>query len=146
MGYNHLDQQLDDANRRARQYGNDQSQQSEVEVLQRRVAQLEAKQAALLIERDFWVEQGRSLQNNLQNWQGMYSRLYDQLGRGVVTTEDIKENLAQASAQLRQPLATVEAIRAMTASMDKATQGDYTSLNTAAHPQKTVSENGHGRR
>ena len=93
MAYNHLDQQLDDANRRARQYGNDQSQQSELEMLRMRVAQLEAKQAALLIERDFWVEQGRSLQNNLQTWQGMYSRLYDQLGRGVVTTEDIKENL-----------------------------------------------------
>lgn len=80
----------------------------------------------MLIERDFWVEQGRSLQNNLQTWQSMYSQMFDQLGRGVVTNEDIKENLAIASEQLRQPLTTVEAVRALTASIDSSTQGFYT--------------------
>ena len=99
---------------------------TENEFLKKRIAALEAKQQALLIERDFWVEQGRSLQNNLQTWQSMYSQMFDQLGRGVVTDEDIKENLAIASEQLRQPLTTVEAVRALTASIDSSTQGFYT--------------------
>ena len=38
-----------------------------------------------------------------------------------------KENLAIASEQLRQPLTTVEAVRALTASIDSSTQGCYTS-------------------
>ena len=100
---------------------------TENEFLKKRIVALEAKQQALLIERDFWVEQGRSLQNNLQTWQSMYSQMFDQLGRGVVTNEDIKENLAIASEQLRQPLTTVEAVRALTASIDSSTQGCYTS-------------------
>lgn len=100
---------------------------TENEFLKKRIVALEAKQQALLIERDFWVEQGRSLQNNLQTWQSMYSQMFDQLGRGVVTNEDIKENLAIASEQLRQPLTTVEAVRALTASIDSSIQGCYTS-------------------
>ena len=96
--------------------------------LQQRVKQLEGKQVALIIERDFWVEQGRNLQNNLQTWQRMYSGMYDQLGNGVVTDQDIADNLAVASAQLKQPLTTVEAIRSLTACMDAATQGKYTSV------------------
>jgi len=116
---------------------------TENEQLKKRILALEAKQAALLIERDFWVEQGRSLQNNLQVWQSLYSRMYDQLGRGVVTDADIKENLAEASAQLKQPLTTVEAVRALTASMDAATQGNYTSVNSSKSSKKIV-EMGYG--
>ena len=41
---------------------------TENEFLKKRIVALEAKQQALLIERNFWVEQGRSLQNNLQTW------------------------------------------------------------------------------
>ena len=119
---------------------------TENEFLKKRIVALEAKQQALLIERDFWVEQGRNLQNNLQTWQKMYSSMYDQLGRGVITDEDVKENLALASEQLRQPVTTVEAVRALTASMDAATQGEYTSIINAVRPQKTVSEKGYGRR
>lgn len=96
--------------------------------LKQRIKQLEGKQVALIIERDFWVEQGRNLQNNLQMWQRLYSGMYDQLGKGVVTDQDIADNLALASAQLKQPLTTVEAVRALTASMDAATQGKYTSV------------------
>lgn len=98
--------------------------------LRKENASLKAKQQALLIERDFWVEQGRSLQNNLQTWQRMYSSMFDQLGRGVVTDQSIADNLAIASEHLQQPLTSVEAIRALTASMDTATQGGYTPLNT----------------
>lgn len=118
---------------------------TENEQLKKRILALEAKQVALLIERDFWVEQGRSLQNNLQVWQSLYSRMYDQLGRGVVTDADIKENLAEASEQLKQPLTTVEAVRALTASMDAATQGKYTSVNSSTSSKKIV-EKGYGRK
>lgn len=68
--------------------------------LKKKIAISEAKQQALLIERDFWVEQGRNLQNALQTSQRMYADLYDQLGRGVVTDESIAENLALASQEL----------------------------------------------
>ncbi len=102
----------------------------ELNRLQQELDIAKAKQAALLVERDFWVEQGRTLQNTLSNYQRMYAGLYDQLGRGVVTDVSLKENLALAAEQLRQPLTTVEAIRAYTASIEGATQGAYTSVDT----------------
>ena len=102
----------------------------ENQLLRNENASLKFKQQALLIERDFWVEQGRNLQNNLQTWQRMYSSMFDQLGRGVVTDQSIADNLAMASEHLQQPLTSVEAIRALTAFMDTATQGGYTPLNT----------------
>lgn len=92
-------------------------------------AKLDAKVRALTIERDFWVDQGRELQNQLQTWQRMYAGLYDQLGRGVVTDQSLAENLALASEELRQPIASVEAIRAMTAMLKDDTQGAYTRLD-----------------
>lgn len=94
--------------------------------LKKKLAISEAKQKAVLVERDFWVEQGRSLQNQLQTSQRMYADLFDQLGRGVVTEDSLAENLALASQELRQPLTTVEAIRALTSSMEEASQGAYT--------------------
>lgn len=97
--------------------------------LKKKLAISEAKQKALLIERDFWVEQGRNLQNSLQTSQRMYADLFDQLGRGVVTDQSISDNLAMASEHLHQPLTSVEAIRGLTASMDKATQGEYSVRN-----------------
>lgn len=97
--------------------------------LQKRLAISEAKQKALLIERDFWVEQGRNLQNSLQTSQRMYADLFDQLGRGVVTDQSIADNLAMASDQLHQPLTSVEAIRGLTASMHESTQGEYSLRN-----------------
>lgn len=97
--------------------------------LKKELAISKAKQQALLIERDFWVEQGRNLQNSLQTSQRMYADLFDQLGRGVVTNESINDNLALASAHLHQPLASVEAIRGLTASMHESTQGEYSVRN-----------------
>lgn len=97
--------------------------------LKKQLAISEAKQKALLIERDFWVEQGRNLQNSLQTSQRMYSDLFDQLGRGVVTDQSIADNLAIASEYLQQPLASVEAIRGLTASMHESTQGEYSLRN-----------------
>lgn len=95
-----------------------------------RLAASEAKQKAIVVEREFWVEQGRNLQNALQTSQRMYSNLYDQLGHGVVTDQSIADNLALASQELCQPLTSVEAIRALTSSMEESTQGNYTARNT----------------
>lgn len=97
--------------------------------LKKELAASKAKQQALLIERDFWVEQGRSLQNSLQTSQRMYADLFDQLGRGVVTDSSIADNLAMASDHLHQPLTSVEAIRGLTASMHESTQGEYSVRN-----------------
>lgn len=105
------------------------SQKQEIELLKKQIQILQAKQEALLIERNFWVDQGRNLQNNLQTWQRMYADLYEQLGRGVVTEQDVKDNLALASEYLRQPLASVEAIAALVASQKPDTQGNYTSIH-----------------
>ena len=97
--------------------------------LKKELAASKAKQQALLIERDFWVEQGRNLQNSLQTSQRMYADLFDQLGRGVVTDSSIADNLAMASDHLHQPLTSVEAIRGLTASMHESTQGEYSIRN-----------------
>lgn len=97
--------------------------------LKKELAASKAKQQALLIERDFWVEQGRNLQNSLQTSQRMYADLFDQLGRGVVTDSSIADNLAMASDHLHQPLTSVEAIRGLTASMHESTQGEYSLRN-----------------
>lgn len=94
-----------------------------------RISISQAKQNALLIERDFFVEQGRALQNQLQLANRMHADLFDQLGRGVVTEESIANNLALASEELRQPLTAVEAIRGLTASMHESTQGEYSVRN-----------------
>jgi hypothetical protein len=108
--------------------------------LTKKLAISEAKQQALLVEREFWVEQGRNVQNALQTSQRMYADLYDQLGRGVVTDESIKDNLALASEQLCQPLTTVEAIRALTSTMDKATQGQYTASHGLKDAARALDE------
>lgn len=105
--------------------------------LKKKLAISEAKQKAVLIERDFWVEQGRSLQNQLQTSQRMYADLFDQLGRGVVTEDSLAENLALASQELRQPLTTVEAIRALTSSMEEVSQGAYT-MRHAGEPMGNI--------
>ena len=97
--------------------------------LKRELTMLESKYEALLIERNFWVEQGRTLQNQLQTWQRMYSGLYDQLGRGVVTDQNIKDNLALAAEELRAPIATVEAVSALVSMQKPDTQGAYTAVS-----------------
>lgn len=111
--------------------------------LKKKLAISDAKQKALLIERDFWVEQGRSLQNQLQTSQRMYADLFDQLGRGVVTEDSLAKNLALASQELRQPLTTVEAIRALTSSMEEASQGAYT-MRHAGESMGSINNPNHG--
>lgn len=109
--------------------------ESDIRYLQREInagklecVKLAAKNKALLIERNFWVQQGRELQNQLQTWQTMYANMFDQLGRGVVTEESVAENLALAAEELRQPISVVEAVNAAFAMLKDDTQGQYTSI------------------
>lgn len=102
--------------------------------LTKELAASRAREQALIIERNFWVEQGRALQNQLQNCQRMHADMFDQLGRGVVTEESIQDNLALASEELRQPIATVEAVNALVAGLKETTQGRYTATRKAPPP------------
>lgn len=113
---------------------------AEVEKSRIEMAKMQGRVNSMQIERDFWVEQGRSLQNQVQQWQRMYSGLFDQLGKGVVTDQSIADNLAMAAEELRQPITTVEAIRALTASMQESTQGKYTSVSQRSSDQQIASE------
>ncbi len=96
----------------------------------------ESKNKALLIERTFWVEQGRALQNQLQVWQRMHADLFEQLGKGVVTEQTLESNLALASSELRQPIAVVESVNAAFAMLKKNTQGCYTSISRGGVREK----------
>lgn len=102
--------------------------QGTIAELKRDCVKLDAKNKALLIERSFWVQQGRELQNQLQTWQSMYADMFDQLGRGVVTETTIADNLAMATEELRQPIAAIEAVNAAFALLKENTQGAYTSV------------------
>lgn len=93
------------------------------------LAKINGRTTALLVEREFWVEQSRGLQNQIQQWQRMYAGLLEQLGKGVVTEQSIADNLALAAEELRQPITQVEAVRALIATMDSTTQGSYTSVS-----------------
>jgi len=116
----------------------------EVNQLKIDLAKAQAREKALLVEREFWVEQGRMLQNQLQTWQAMYAALFDQLGRGVVTDQDIQNNLALAAQELRQPVAAVEAVRAMTAMLKQDTQGQYTGVHQDREPRLAARKNRNG--
>lgn len=103
-------------------------------------AKLQARHQALLIEREFWVEQSRHLQNQVQQWQRAYAGLLDQLGKGVVTEESIADNLALAAKELREPITSVEAVRSLIALQSDATQGEYTSVSRRSGDRKIASE------
>lgn len=96
----------------------------------------ESKNKALVIERTFWVEQGRALQNQLQAWQKMHADLFEQLGKGVVTEQTLERNLALASSELRQPIAVVESVNAAFAMLKENTQGRYTSISRGGSREK----------
>lgn len=103
-------------------------------------AKLKARHQALLIEREFWVEQSRHLQNQVQQWQRAYAGLLDQLGKGVVTEESIADNLALAAKELREPITSVEAVRSLIALQSGTTQGNYTSVSNRTHDKEIETE------
>lgn len=89
--------------------------------------QLRLQLAAMKIERDFWVEQSRTLQNHLQTVLRGQAAILEQIGRSAVGADDVHHAIAQMGAELRQPLTTVEATVALASAAREGSQGAYTS-------------------
>lgn len=86
--------------------------------------------AALKVERDFWVEQARNLQNHLQTVMRGQAAMLEQMGRGPIHESDVHAAIQQVAQELREPLTTVEAIAALTAGQRHGTQGAYTAVQS----------------
>lgn len=82
------------------------------------------------LERDFWVEQSRQLQNQLQQSQALNANLTEFLARvgDGITPDDIREMLSDITATLREPVVGVEAVRALTSQLSGG-QGRYTAVD-----------------
>jgi hypothetical protein len=93
--------------------------------LERAVQLLTMERDALVRQRDFFVEQSRMLQNQVQMWQVMYSGLLKEIARGEVHP-DVAAAADLAVQALEAPLTGVEAIRAYMAQESPLTQGTYT--------------------
>lgn len=90
--------------------------------------QLRLQLAAMKIERDFWVEQARTLQNHLQTVLRGQASILEQIGRSAVGADDVHHAIVQMGEQLRQPLTTVEATMALAAAARDGSQGTYTAV------------------
>lgn len=95
---------------------------------ERDVQRLLAKIAVVEQEREFWSEQARALQNHLQTVMRGQAAMLDQMARTSMTAEDVQQCVAQASAELRQPLTQIEATKAVISSVREGTQGAYTAV------------------
>lgn len=91
---------------------------------------IERLKAQLLIveqEREFWTEQARNLQNHLQTVMRGQAAMLEQMARTSMTADDVQQCVAQVSHELRQPLTSIEATKAVISSVRDGTQGAYTS-------------------
>ena len=95
---------------------------------ERDVQRLLAKIAVVEQEREFWSEQARALQNHLQTVMRGQAAMLDQMARTSMTAEDVQQCVAQVSAELRQPLTSIEATKALVSSVREGTQGAYTAV------------------
>ena len=92
--------------------------------------EIERKKAELAIkgqEREFWTEQARNYQNHLQTVMRGQASMLEQMARTSMTADDVQQCVAQVSAELRQPLTSIEATKAVISSVREGTQGAYTS-------------------
>ena len=94
---------------------------------ERDIQRLLAKIAVVEQEREFWSEQARALQNHLQTVMRGQAAMLDQMARTSMTADDVQQCVAQVSAELRQPLTSIEATKAVISSVREGTQGAYTS-------------------
>lgn len=112
--------------------------QDEVKRLGNLLRVAEAKLLAMQFERDFWVEQARNLQNHLQTVMRGQAGMLEQMARTSMTTEDVQDCCKQIATELRQPLTSVEATRALSAAARVGTQGHYTPVRRSGFvPLKT---------
>ena len=79
-------------------------------------------------ECEFWTEQARSLQNHLQVVMRGQASMLEQMVRSTMTSDDVQQCVAQVSAELRQPLTSIEATKAVISSVREGTQGAYTAV------------------
>ena len=97
---------------------------------ERDIQRLLAKIAVVEQEREFWTEQARALQNHLQTVMRGQAAMLDQMARTSMTADDVQQCVAQVSAELRQPLTSIEATKALVSSVREHTQGAYTPVNS----------------
>ena len=97
---------------------------------ERDIQRLLAKIAVVEQEREFWSEQARALQNHLQTVMRGQAAMLDQMARTTMTADDVQQCVAQVSHELRQPLTSIEATKAVISSVREGTQGAYTAVGT----------------
>ena len=95
---------------------------------ERDVQRLLAKIAVVEQEREFWSEQARALQNHLQTVMRGQAAMFDQMARTSMTADDVQQCVAKVSHELRQPLTSIEATKALVSSVREGTQGAYTAV------------------
>ena len=93
------------------------------------VPRLRLELAALKVERDFWVEQARNLQNHLQTVMRGQAAMLEQMAKGGIQETEVLQSIALVQHELRQPLTSVESVVALTATMRPGTQGAYTAVH-----------------
>ena len=94
---------------------------------ERDIEMLRAKLAVVEQEREFWTEQARNFQNHLQTVMRGQASMLEQMARTSMTADDVQQCVAQVSHELRQPLTSIEATKAVISSVREGTQGAYTS-------------------
>ena len=94
---------------------------------ERDIEVLRAKLAVVEQEREFWTEQARNYQNHLQTVMRGQASMLEHMARTSMTADDVQQCVAQISHELRQPLTSIEATKAVISSVREGTQGAYTS-------------------
>lgn len=90
----------------------------------------DAKLAMVTAERDFWCEQARLLQNQLQTVMRTQAGIMEQLAASTVAPEDLQNSLNLVVEQMRQPLTVIAATEAAIALSKEGTQGRYTAARS----------------
>lgn len=94
---------------------------------ERDIERLKAQLLVVEQEREFWTEQARNYQNHLQTVMRGQAAMLEQMARTSMTADDVQQCVAQISHELRQPLTSIEATKAVISSVRDGTQGAYTS-------------------
>lgn len=99
----------------------------DIERLEREVERKKAELAVKGQECEFWTEQARNYQNHLQVVMRGQAAMLEQMARTTMTADDVQQCVARVSHELRQPLTSIEATKAVISSVREGTQGAYTS-------------------
>ena len=95
----------------------------------REIERLKAQLAVKTQECEFWTEQARNYQNHLQIVMRGQASMLEHMARTTMTADDVQQCVAQVSHELRQPLTSIEATKAVISSVRENTQGAYTPVN-----------------